>query len=96
MHEIFKEVAVIYSNDGIEKIKIKDWEGALIDLDKALNLDSNLLEAIFYKGYATRELSQYDESIEHFKKVLSIDPNHIAALLQMSYSLCSLKNMRKH
>jgi len=33
----------------------------------------------------------YDESIEHFKKVLCIDPNHIAALLQMSYSLCSLK-----
>lgn len=91
MHEIFKEVAAIYLNDGIEKIKIKDWQGALIDLDKVLNLDNSLLEAIFYKGYATRELHLYNESIEYFKMVLSIDPNHLAALLQMSYSLCSLK-----
>lgn len=45
MHEIFKEVAAIYLKDGIEKIQGKDWQGALIDLDKALILDSSLLEA---------------------------------------------------
>lgn len=91
MHEIFKEVAAIYLKDGEEKVHNKDYQAALIDLDKALNLDGNLIQAIFYKGYATRELHLYDESIEYFKKVLSVDPNHLAALLQKSYSLCSLK-----
>ena len=38
-----------------------------------------------------RELHCCEESIEYFKKDLSINPNHIAALLQMSYSLCNLK-----
>lgn len=91
MHEIFKEVAVIYFKDGEGKVHNKEYLAALIDLNKALNLDSNLIEAIFYKGYATRELHLYDESIEYFKKVLSINPNHLAALIQMSYCLCRLK-----
>lgn len=90
MHEIFKEVAALYLKDGAEKVHNKEYQSALIDLDKALNLDASLIEAIFYKGYATRDLSLFEESIEYFNKVLSINPIHLAALIQMSYSLCSL------
>jgi len=91
MHEIFKEVAAIYLKDGIEKIKIKDWQGALYDLDKALNLDSNLIEAQFYIGMAKSELHQTEEAMVDFTKVLNINPNHVAALINMSYCLCRLK-----
>jgi tetratricopeptide (TPR) repeat protein len=90
MHEIFKEVAAIYLKDGAEKVHNKEYKAAIIDLDKALNLNSSLNEAYFYKGYATRELHLFDESIVYFKEVLCIDHNHLAALIQMSYSLCSL------
>src|ERR1035437_3650036 len=90
MHEIFKEVAAIYLKDGIEKIKIKDWQGALIDLNKALNLDSSLIEAQFYIGMAKGELHQTEEAMVDFTKVLYINPNHVAALINMSYCLCRL------
>ena len=91
MHEIFKEVAAIYLKDGIEKIKYKDWEGALIDLDKALNLDSTLLEAQFYIGMAKSKLDRTEEAMADFNKVLNINPNHVAALINMSYCLSYLK-----
>jgi len=47
MHKIFKEVAAIYLKDGAEKVHNKEYHAALVDLDKALNLDDSLIEAIF-------------------------------------------------
>lgn len=90
MHEIFKEVAAIYLKDGMEKIRNKDWEGALVDLDKALNLDNSLIEAIFYIGFAKSDLNFTEEAMVEFTKVLTINPKHLAALINMSYCLCRL------
>lgn len=91
MHEIFKQVAAIYLKDAIAKVHNKEYQSALIDLDKALNLDNTLHEVYFYKGFATRDLYLYEESMEYFTQMLSFNPNHVAALIQMSYSLCALK-----
>ena len=47
-------------------------------------------DAYFEKGYAKRETQQYEDAMVDLNLALDIDPDHIAALYNLKYCLCSL------
>jgi tetratricopeptide (TPR) repeat protein len=48
------------------------------------------IEELFQLGFTKNEKGLSEESIVEFMKVLSLNPNHIAALYQISYALSRL------
>ena len=46
------------------------------------------VEQLFQSGADNLDKKLYEAAITDFLKVLSINPNHIASLYQISYSLC--------
>lgn len=55
-----------------------------------MNTQESAVEMHFQSGAEKRDKGFYEESIVDFLQALSIDPNHIASLYQISYALCSL------
>ena len=87
--------AIYYLEKGKEQLYRKDFEGALLQFVKAIDLDTKSCEAHFFEGFAKRELLLYEESITSFDNALAIDPSHCASLMQKSYSLCALNEYEK-
>ena len=53
------------------------------------------IEQLFQFGFTKIEKGMSEESIVDFMKVLSLIPNHIAALYQISYALCRLNRHKE-
>jgi tetratricopeptide (TPR) repeat protein len=90
-NKIIRESAINFFNRGTKLFEKKLYELAISDFSKAIEIDSDFLDAIFYRGFAKRELALFNESIDDFRRVLTVDSKHIASLYQISYSFCSLK-----
>lgn len=58
-----------------EKIKAKDWEGAITILEKIIKADDSA-DAYNLLGFSYRNLKKYDESLKAYEKALNIDPEH--------------------
>ena len=70
-----KLLILIYAVKGFVKYKSKNYEGAIEDYNKALDLDPNYTEAYYNRGLAKDELQDYEGAIEDYNKALDLDPN---------------------
>lgn len=68
-----------YTNSGIEKTNIKDFDGALNDLDKAIELKPDYALAYFSKGIVFHNLNQLQAAYENYTRAIELDPNMIDA-----------------
>ena len=74
-----------YDNDAYtlerskEKLRIKDFPGALKELDKAIELNSKDISSINMRGLVKFELGKHQDALEDFNKVVAIDPNSFSA-----------------
>lgn len=67
--------------NGIKAKERKDFNTAIINLNKAIELDSCCLEAYFYRGGIYLEQEQYIEAIADYTKSIEIEPRSQCAYL---------------
>jgi len=60
---------------GVTKFELKDYPGALIDINNYLKEDPLSAEGYFYRGKIMRQLNQPQKAIEDFNRVQDINPN---------------------
>jgi tetratricopeptide (TPR) repeat protein len=81
-----------YYNRGNSKFALQDYMGAKEDFKNALELDPNLLDAIYNLGLATSYLGEYDEAILNFNKIIYEFPEDARAFNQRAMAYMELKN----
>lgn len=64
---------------GKEKLRIKDYDGALKELDRAIAINPKDLSSINMRGLVRFELGKHREALEDFNKVVEMDPNSFSA-----------------
>ncbi len=71
--------AAAYANSGIAKLKKNDFDGAIADLNRALQLDPKNPQAYESRGIAKREKHDLDGVIADFNRALQLDPKYAHA-----------------
>ena len=66
----------MYYDRGFVKHMLLDYESAIEDFNKAIEIKPNYMLAYFYRGAAKGELKNYNEAIEDWNKVIEIDPDN--------------------
>lgn len=60
-------------------IENPDINRAISDLEKALELDSNFIDALFAMAAAQKKLENYNEALKYLDKLLDLQPDSIHA-----------------
>lgn len=68
--------AMAYVESGNAKLNRKDYQGAIADYNRALDLDSNYANAYYNRGIAKGRMGASRSAIEDFKQAIKIDPNN--------------------
>lgn len=64
-----------YVKRGIAHYKKSDWDSALADLNKALEIDPKCALAYFNKGLVFENTQRYSEAVSAYKKFLEVAPS---------------------
>ena len=68
-----------YNNRGIAYYKKRQYNEAISDYNKAIELDPKYVEAYFNRGNAYDEKAQYKQAISDFTKTIEINPRFAEA-----------------
>merc|ERR1711916_23218 len=68
--------AVYFSNRCMAYIKLREYQLALKDADKCLELDSSFIKGWVRKGMAHHFLKEYYKALDAYDKGMKIDPNY--------------------
>ena len=68
------------SSRGVAKGRLNDYSDAIIDLNKAIEINPRYAEAYNDRGVAKRGLKDYDSAIADFDKAIEINPNYTKAI----------------
>ena len=71
--------AILFANRAAAKINLDKKEEAVLDCNKAIDLDPNYLKAILRRAQLHRTLDNLDRSLEDYKKVMELDKNNTEA-----------------
>jgi tetratricopeptide (TPR) repeat protein len=74
-----------YLKNGIAKQQLKDYNGAILDFDKAIELKPNLFEAYHGRAMCYGELKNYEKALTDFNKVIELNPGFKNAYLNRAY-----------
>ena len=66
---------VYYGNRSQAKLNIQDFEGALEDADKSIELDQSYTKAYYRKAVASKGLGNYQTALEEFQRLQNFCPN---------------------
>ncbi|XP_046583161.1 E3 ubiquitin-protein ligase CHIP-like [Haliotis rubra] len=64
--------ATFFTNRALCYLKLRQWEFAVQDCQRALDLDRSLVKGHFFMGQAYVELGQYDEAIASLKRAYDL------------------------
>ena len=65
----------VLNNRGLVKGSLKDIKGALSDLNKSIEINSNYAESFINRGVTFNVLNEPEKAIKDFTKAIQIDPN---------------------
>ena len=85
-------LAIKFYNSGVKKYKQGDYQGALFDYNKSLEIDPLNLDAIDNRSAAKYQLGDYKGAIADADEALQIDPQHSVALNNRGASKMALKD----
>ena len=68
------DLAVLYSNRGVEYSAKGDHENAIADYNEAIRLDPKIAEAYNNRGNAWRNKGDYDRAIADYNEAIRLDP----------------------
>ena len=71
-----EERAEDYNRKGLNYFREKNYEEAITEFKKAMELDANYTPAYYNLGllYSEEDIHRYQEAIEEFEKVIDLDP----------------------
>merc|ERR1719281_231820 len=65
-----------HSNCALAFMKLKDFEAAAAECDRALRLEPRYMKAVHRRGKAKYELGRYEDAVEDFQKAQAMAPNN--------------------
>lgn len=68
-----KDKSTKYYNSGVEKTKVKDYEGATADFKKVLELYPNDIDALYNLGVMYLKLKNIEEACSHWQKIKALN-----------------------
>jgi tetratricopeptide (TPR) repeat protein len=74
-----------YFKNGSAKLSLKDYSGAITDLDLAIKLRVDYTDAYYLRAICFGELGDIEKSANDFNKVLTIDPNYMSAYVNRAF-----------
>ena len=73
------EQAKKFLSEGISKIYKSEFEAAIADFDKAIELQPDLYEAYYFRGNAFLNLKELENAIKDYNKAIEINPDYADA-----------------
>lgn len=67
--------AEVYSAKGLAYFRLEQYEQAINEYNKCIEIDPNYLKALFFRGNSNFELGEYAEALNDFLTLNSIDSN---------------------
>ncbi|KFQ74140.1 Sperm-associated antigen 1, partial [Phaethon lepturus] len=86
--------AAAYNNRAQAEIKLQDWDSALQDCEKVLDMEPGNVKALMRRATVHNQLQNYQTAIEDLNKVLCVEPENAIAkknLLEIEKKLKCLK-----
>ncbi|KFP50911.1 Sperm-associated antigen 1, partial [Cathartes aura] len=83
-----------YNNKAQAEIKLQDWDSALQDCEKVLDMEPGNVKALMRRATVHNQLQNYQTAIEDLNKVLCVEPENAIAkknLLEIEKKLRGLK-----
>src|SRR5215813_2027182 len=77
---IFPEPAVLLYNRGVTRYDLRDWDGAISDLDESLMLNPHRVMAWIKRGNTRFKKGELDEAINDYNQAIRLDPRSVMAL----------------
>ena len=71
--------AGFYNNRGIAKAEKGQYDQAILDYNKAIEIDPKYAEAYNNRGRVYRLKGQYDQAVLDYNKAIEIDPKYVDA-----------------
>ena len=75
------------------RVELKNYQGAIIDYSKAIQLDSKASEYYFDRGYAKGQLKNYLGALSDYNKTIQLNAKDYAAYLNRGNMKVELKNL---
>ena len=60
-------------------VRDRNWGGAIGKLEEALEGDQYNADVLNLLGFSHRNLGQFDEALEYYRRALKVDPEHLGA-----------------
>jgi len=74
-----------FFKNGNAKYQLKDFKGAIAELDKAIELQPAFKQAYHTRAMCYGELKQYEKALPDFNKAIELDPKFKNAYLNRAY-----------
>lgn len=71
--------------NGSAKYQLHDYAGAINDLNKAIEIKPNYIEAYYTRAICESKIKKFDKALSDFNKVIELDPTHLDALFNRAY-----------
>eukprot|EP01018_Ginkgo_biloba_P000672 Gb_13941 [translate_table: standard] len=93
--ELYPSDVIGYSKRAAANLQLRRHFEALEDLDKALEVDRNFLQAYLHRGSLFRQLCRFEESERDYKAFLELKPGNSAAEKELSQLIQSKNALDK-
>jgi tetratricopeptide (TPR) repeat protein len=74
-----------FFKNGNAKYQLKDYSGAVKDLDKAIELKPDFMQAYHTRAICFGEMKSYDKALLDFNKAIELNPGYKNAYLNRAY-----------
>ena len=90
-----KDAAEKYFTSGLKKHEQGDFEGAIADYNKAIELNPKDVRAYYNRGVAKKTLKQYKEAIADYDKAIELNPEDAQAYYNRGNAKHHLKQYKE-
>ena len=67
--------AIVFANRAVAKLRLKNFEGAISDCEKSIDLNENYFKSYLRRAEARMETGEFEAAISDYKKVHELDPS---------------------
>lgn len=90
-----KSQSNLLSNRGGTKSRLRDFEGAYIDLKKAAELDSLNMDALNNLAAVCDEVNKPNETLKYLELIITLNPNYVPAYVNIGFKYQILEQHEK-
>jgi tetratricopeptide (TPR) repeat protein len=84
------EPGIVYLSLGVAYLKLNDWDRAIRNFDKAIEIDAGNAAALYYRGAALMLKEDYAGAVYDFSRAIEIQPEHRAAIFARGVSYVNM------